>query len=76
MSLWNIGSLRKAKCEYIDEKPKPDNFLHENLIWGPYSKTNIQMVPKWSIPIQGSKVVQNEHILVLIKCPLSIFVRI
>ena len=76
MSLWNIGSLRKAKCEYIDEKPKPDNFLHENLIWGPYSKTNIQMAPKWSITIRGWKVVQNEPILMQIKCHASIFVRI
>ena len=37
MSLWNIRSLQKAKCEHIDVKPKPDNFLGENLIFGPYS---------------------------------------
>ena len=55
MSVWNIGSLRKAKCEYIDEKPKPDNFLHENLIWGAYSKTNIQMAQNGALQFRVGK---------------------
>ena len=41
--------------------------FRENLIWGQYSQTNVQMEQKWGVAIQGSQVVQSYHILMQIK---------